>query len=64
MKQTPVEGGVMWENDTAIPQGLYTGGQWVIIQPGKTYFAATPPEASKTDLAAVAAYAADAYKKE
>jgi len=64
MKQTPVEGGVMWENDGLIPEGIYDGTNLITVQPGDSYFVADKPEASKTDLGAVAAYAADAYKKE
>lgn len=57
MKITKVEGGTLYENDTAIPQGitLATGTRCVILQPGESHFEPTVA-APEGDLGAIAAY--------
>jgi len=59
MKHEAVEGGTLWTNDTAIPQGITLAGgtRCITLQPGETYLEATIP-APTGDEAAVGAYAA------
>jgi len=63
MKHEAVEGGTLWTNDTAIPQGITLAGgtRCITLQPGESHFEPTVP-APVGDEAAVACYAADAYK--
>ena len=63
MKITKVANGTLYENNTLIPQGVYSGTQLTTLQPGEHLFV---PDiaAPEGDLGAVAAYAADAYEKD
>jgi len=58
VKITKVEGGMLYENDTAIEQAitLAAGTKCIVLQPGESHF--EPTVAAPTDdLAAVGAYA-------
>jgi len=64
VKITKTEAGTLYENDTAIEQAvtLAAGTKCVHLLPGESHFEPTVP-APTDDLAAVAAYAADADEK-
>jgi len=60
MKQTPVEGGVLWQNDGLIPEGIYDGTNLIVLQPGESHLVLTRA-APEGDLGAVGAYAKARY---
>jgi len=55
MKSTKVEGGVMWENDGLIPEGIYDNTNLIVLQPGESHLVLNTA-APTNDLGAVAAY--------
>ena len=63
MKITKQANGTLYENDSAIAQGitLAAGTKCITLQPGESHFEPMIP-APEGDEAAVACYAADAYK--